>query len=754
MSTKFYENLRSTVDFIQNERELQNFTESVFKSNIQNILQEREQLIQSQKEFFSYAKILWESGNINDFDVKFPGVNTNKKGKTTEAYQLPDTHEFLYSLDQQKQNEFFDYLENGEKNDLLPLFLSPLAINFFYNSFHDIMQPYFMGQKEVPNEENYHSIYSALLLNLQQNLGYCPSYISDLLTKQNEYLASVNPNGVDSSNNENGFAIDIFNDFVLKILFKRPDLFAISCNVNLSLFNNLFEFLKDVNQGLGYPLIILLESNEANTKMLPPQDDDSAYDVSSRFNNDNFLNCFRQLLKICPRLPDKLPKDLERSSFIEIIEKLIVQKPGPLFFKRFKLYTKMEEEARKSPKQINQRVQTSLNSMKRQHDSEAFVRLMNSSKQLKQIEYLVSQPLSYYKLNCLPIVSKEQFQSRTPNDYIKSPKAFIDDIRKTEIVLKNIPTGLPNLFKPDNIYKNLIHGIMFNNFCHLRPNLKIADMSLETTLIDYNNDFLAESEDEQTVPLLVFMKKNFTRYKQLAENFVKAFLDSTDPLTKAKEIWDSYATILNAIKFEIGSDVENLKGKEYRTFVTSIFGLIKPPKIVSVYVFLSEFVFNSCYKQVFEAENDQITNEFYYVASLSKMMKTFFSSISKYNITTGLEDSNVVNYMYQSIALTQICRINLKLTVKYDEEELKKLAVFSDMRFSIGNVKYEDILTETSTKSRIEFLSIIKNTDHIAFSVYDNKERVYICSVSFSNENTSNPLPTDKNKLIEYLLKH
>lgn len=719
----FLNKMKETAEKLQCEREFQEFVEWNFQTEKQNIEDKKKQNIEIMKLFYSYAASTWENSEHPDFSIHFPGLNDQFKKKTL-SYTLPQTLKFLYTFEANHFDLFINNLKNDKeiKNSLLPIFLSPLAINYFYNSFNDIIKQFLHSGEDI------NVVASRLLTNISVNMCFCPDYLIKFFQQDNVFFEEI---GLSKQN--------IICEYVTKILFLCPDLFGIKLD-NCTQLDNLKSNFNQIKSEFSDNFSFVFEQyNNAGFKILQTtnDEDEGVYDQSV-IMNAAFDNSFRQLLKISPKFPDQLPKYLQSESYEKIIEALVLR-PGPKFFKRNNIFQKMKNlyiNETKSTK-INQMY---LNSLKQiganiNHESDAIAKLNQKSIQLSHIYHLTNEIFGIYSQKCFDLLKGKDLHPRDPSDYINCPQHFIDDIK----MLKQEHQAEINT--PINVFNFYIQNIKFDVFARRRKEIITTDRSLNTILQSYHfHKFDTYIQDLKNLD-----KRS---YEKFVNKFDMAFSDSTDPLRKAMHISYAYSEIIGKIKSNLGKDVNKLEEDERQNFIFSVFCLMRPAKIMSVYVFLYEFVFNPVCIQIFNDANHQ--DELASIQQTRNILIDLFTFCSKLNLIYGINGDSP-NYLYQAANLSRMSHKSVNLVVKKDESELEKLALMLDPNYNINDDGYEKVSESFGAKSRINYFKKIDTSQMITLYIYENEDNFHVCNVTFSDDSNIKLLPTKKEDMINLI---
>ncbi|OHT00502.1 hypothetical protein TRFO_32775 [Tritrichomonas foetus] len=560
---------------------------------------------------------------------------------------------FNFFIRERDVESYFTFLRNLEDKELMkqfikPLFFTPQTIYFIYNAFYEKMNPYLTGR-----EMSEITLFEEIRKGLKENIHKCPKYILDLF--RNKQIG-IDPN-------------ELIKNYFLDFIFSYPQIFGLLSPLDpislsdqhenniksiknnekyIHVFSQIFEgfdsvqfeslLIDDLNNDYSFPdnikyvdtndinnILLKKEINSYNLFILKDKGDYQDYhENQNTLDSDEVaLISIRNLFKIAPPLPSRLPGNLKSLNPMDIIKKLIVNRGNSSqlywrkgLFEEAELWIKTSRKTKEYNYMNNWK--NKFKRMKDDHksDIEGLTRTQNHYKLLSFIE-----KNSRFAFDII----HEYLPTRALQNLLANEKkniAIKGDIYDSSILhnykqdLQNVIKEIESKYFENYHFENIplyiaINKLLFSKFIEKNKDLSVMDKSFHTIIRNeieqieerilenqenYENEENSnlengESENEEEIynsPLFLISPEDAV-FEKIINTLSIAFTSNTNPLTKAKEIVKTFEQIRKFIEFSTGCAVKSTDGN----FIKSVFMVINPPMIISNYIYLSEYLFNS-----------------------------------------------------------------------------------------------------------------------------------------------------------------
>ncbi|KAK8833716.1 hypothetical protein M9Y10_024844 [Tritrichomonas musculus] len=611
---------------------------------IQNIIDlERE----NKREPIFYDALPSEYQNYNDSFSEKLEKYYKKISNLVDVGFAKDNNYFLFN------NFSKNFMNSGNHNErhLKTIVHSPHSIYFIYKWLFDILNPIFTRETHTEDIDSILSEnHKKIVENLKMNMKFCPKYLKDIL--------SGNHAGIDARN--------FFDKYILEEILNHPHFFNILSynerimltNEELAQFKTQFIFSFQIN--LSSTIIQNFEDSPDYLEPLPDYVAD-LYSTNSLF----CLHDFQDLIKISTISDASI--EIREANFYEDVKKALVNEEDPAqvdFFNKMKNKAENQDNLKVAP----------LNEFTKR------VNLLYLEYYLNYNIELVSSSFSRVVLYQF-IVENQNAREHSINDYIDDPSLYQEDLtkmtlrhqrglfqriidrcRRKEINLSDSQVTT-NPKDPLLACSVLLNGMTYKNFMERRNALKIADY--EYANLFYLTEFNEQKEIDNYDPFLWYLYKEENNvFNQLVAPFVSSFRKNLHPYNLSRMITKTYLCLYDEYKRlymqKHLSAIELSREEDKKKFILTLFKLTNPQNVISIYVYLYEYLFSPFYSSIYVNEKSRPYD----------------------NIDVAFQILNIIIKFY-NVDVSEYCRINhsvINIIIR-DEE---------DLRFALNQIIEDD----------------------------------------------------------------
>lgn len=679
---------------------------------------------------------------------QFDEIDTQKTNKSLEL--LKQIKEYIndlnnlklqYKIDRnflERKNYFLydDSISESEyrkDNNQLALIYTPQSVNFFYKSFRGILNPYFSPEINLTEEQiQMTNIKDDVANSFNENMIYCPSYI------QKAFLTCPN-----------------FFDKVINNIFNYPHIFM------LHNFNQEMKFkcddeimIKLKNKLLAINLDDIF--NKTNLKhFITAEKIDDKLDLS--LINSDSVQTLIYLIKLGKVIGDQISSQLNEKSFYDAIEEFLIDKSDVFqvnFFTNLKECGKSQDGLESNQLILNHYA----NGLK---CSLFYLKNNFIQSQINDVLFNI-RTLTFNK-------TYFKFRKHNYHDYIKNPLLFSEDVSYFKNIDEN-SRKIRRKQKEDNFlersgvqakiqdplfcHQYLIEGITINKFKKERIGLHMLDQLFASRLLceEYDDKKTIAKYDKSLYELMI-NSNNF--FNEITSPFVASFNKQDNPYQTARAISKSYNKLIAAVKLLNGLHPDRSEEAEKR-FISTLIRLTKPPNIISIYVYLFEFLNSPKYNDIYSYLNLK-TN---HLKVTRKIFKYCFTSLFEEPLEFEenlIDDEDKINFDINLVEFCKISHTHVNIKVKNDKDEFNKIAHLITDDENLAKSYYESFVELTTEGNPQQFTFKIflesqgewlKNTNEDNSDNLDDIE-CFVCHATLDEK--YDVLPVDKKELYGFL---